>query len=82
MRSSSRLRQLISSEEFEKFFGEAKPKPKPKGDKAKVNDYASYSQRRNVFGREDELKVAPKGVDKDHKDIDLLKLRSFAVSTK
>jgi hypothetical protein len=42
----------------------------------------SYSQRRNVFGREDELKVAPKGVAKDHKDIDILKLRSFAVSVK
>jgi hypothetical protein len=42
----------------------------------------SFSQRRNVFGREDELKVAPKGVDKDHKDIDILKLRSFAVSVR
>ncbi|CAK5263492.1 unnamed protein product [Mycena citricolor] len=36
--------------------------------------------RRNIFGREDELKVAPKGVPKDHSDIDLLKCRSFAVS--
>jgi hypothetical protein len=34
----------------------------------------------NVFGREDELKNAPKGVPKDHKDIDLLRLRSFAVA--
>jgi hypothetical protein len=32
-----------------------------------------------VFGHEDALKVAPKGVDKGHKDIDLLKLRSVAV---
>jgi hypothetical protein len=33
----------------------------------------------NIFGREDELKNAPKGIAKDHKDIDLLKCRSFAV---
>lgn len=48
----------------------------------KPTDTDSYSQRRNVFGREDELKVAPKGVAKDHKDIDILKLRSFAVSVR
>ncbi|TFY75950.1 hypothetical protein EWM64_g8063 [Hericium alpestre] len=36
-------------------------------------------KRQSVFGMEDELKVAPKGVDKNHKDIDLLKCRSFAV---
>ncbi|KAJ7120959.1 hypothetical protein C8R44DRAFT_787066 [Mycena epipterygia] len=35
---------------------------------------------RNIFGREDELKVAPKGIPKTHNDIDLLKCRSFAVS--
>ncbi|KAJ7507353.1 hypothetical protein B0H11DRAFT_1971354 [Mycena galericulata] len=35
--------------------------------------------RRNIFGREDELKVAPKGISKDHEDIDLLKCRSFCV---
>lgn len=33
----------------------------------------------NIFGREDELKNAPKGIAKDHKDIDLLKCRTFAV---
>ncbi|KAF7366464.1 hypothetical protein MSAN_00903400 [Mycena sanguinolenta] len=37
-------------------------------------------KRSNIFGGEDELKVAPKGVAKDHRDIDLLKCRSFAVS--
>ncbi|KAF8178086.1 hypothetical protein K438DRAFT_1978053 [Mycena galopus ATCC 62051] len=37
-------------------------------------------ERSNIFGRDDELKVAPKGVPKTHKDIDLLKCRSFAVS--
>jgi len=36
-------------------------------------------KRQNVFGHDDALKVAPKGVDKTHKDIDLLKLRSVAV---
>ncbi|KAG7449860.1 uncharacterized protein BT62DRAFT_928613 [Guyanagaster necrorhizus] len=61
-RSSSRLRDIISSPEFVKYFGEPKP-----------------GTRENIFGREDELKVAPKGVDKDHPDIDLLKCRSFAV---
>lgn len=35
-----------------------------------------------MFGHDDQLKVAPKGVAKDHKDIDLLKLRSIAVVKK
>lgn len=85
LRSSTRLRKIISSPAFEGLFGEAKPQPK--------------GGRSNIFGREDELKVAPKGVAKDHKydvlflsmlrriphilllsrDIDLLKCRSFAV---
>lgn len=47
------------------LFGPAKPHAK--------------GERQNVFGHEDALKVAPKGVDKGHKDIDLLKLRSVAV---
>ena len=51
-RSSARLRQIISSTEFTNLFGEARPHPQ--------------GQRRNVFGGEDELKVAPKGVDKNH----------------
>ncbi|KAF9781410.1 hypothetical protein BJ322DRAFT_1080961 [Thelephora terrestris] len=64
-RSSARLRQIISSTEFTNLFGEARPHPQ--------------GQRRNVFGAEDELKVAPKGVNKNHPDIDLLKCRSLAV---
>ncbi|KAJ7757105.1 hypothetical protein B0H16DRAFT_1721564 [Mycena metata] len=36
--------------------------------------------RRNIFGKEDELKVAPKGIPKTHENIDLLKCRSFTVS--
>lgn len=64
-RNSRRLRSIISAPDFVKFFGEAKPHPE--------------GARQNIFGAEDELKVAPKGFAKDHKDIDLLKCRSFAV---
>ncbi|KAF5325250.1 hypothetical protein D9619_010124 [Psilocybe cf. subviscida] len=64
-RNPRRLRQVLANPDFVKFFGE--PKPHPKG------------ERRSIFGMEDELKVAPKGVSKDDKDIDLLKCRSFAV---
>ncbi|KAF8986967.1 hypothetical protein BDQ17DRAFT_1259020 [Cyathus striatus] len=59
------LRQLISSPEFVKLFGPAKSHPKGK--------------RQNVFGMEDELKSAPRGVSQGHKEINLLKLRSFVV---
>jgi hypothetical protein len=52
LHDASRLRDVISAPEFVERFGEAKPHPKGK--------------IRNVFGREDELKVAPKGADKDH----------------
>ncbi|RXW21897.1 hypothetical protein EST38_g3980 [Candolleomyces aberdarensis] len=64
-RNSKPFRRVISSPEFVKFFGKAQPHPK--------------GERQNIFGFEDELKVAPKGVPKDHKDIDLLKCRTFAV---
>lgn len=66
-RSSSRLRRIINAPLFVKNFGPAKPTSKGKGG------------RQNIFGRDDELKTAPKGVPKDHKDIDLLKCRSFVV---
>ncbi|KAF9241530.1 hypothetical protein BU15DRAFT_44680 [Melanogaster broomeanus] len=66
LHSSDRLREIISGPEFVSHFGE--PRPHSKG------------KRQNVFGAEDELKTAPKGVDKNHKDIDLLKCRSLAVS--
>jgi uncharacterized protein (TIGR02453 family) len=59
------FRSVISQEEFVGLFGEPKEK---KG------------KRQNVFGHDDALKVAPKGIDKGHKDIDLLKLRSVAVA--
>jgi len=66
-RNPSRLRQIINAPLFVKNFGPAKPTSKGKGG------------RQNIFGRDDELKTAPKGVAKDHKDIDLLKCRSFVV---
>lgn len=67
LQKPSTLRDAISRPEFVELFGQ--PKPHPKG------------TRQNVFGHDDALKVAPKleGVDKTHKDIDLLKLRSVAV---
>ncbi|CAA7263392.1 unnamed protein product [Cyclocybe aegerita] len=64
-RNPRRLRRIISSPEFVEHFGKAKPHPKGK--------------QQNIFGQDGELKTAPKGVDKDHKDIDLLKCRSFCV---
>ncbi|GAA5940113.1 hypothetical protein JCM1841_001893 [Sporobolomyces salmonicolor] len=69
LRDPQPLRDVIAEPEFVKLFGE----PKARADK----------QRSSIFGGEDELKNAPKieGVDKNHKDIDLLKCRSFAVMT-
>ncbi|KIM64983.1 hypothetical protein SCLCIDRAFT_63538, partial [Scleroderma citrinum Foug A] len=66
LHSSDRLREIISHPDFVANFGE--PRPHPKG------------KRQSVFGHEDELKTAPKGVNKSHSDIDLLKCRSLAVS--
>ncbi|KAI9633604.1 uncharacterized protein MKK02DRAFT_28411 [Dioszegia hungarica] len=65
LNTPERFRDVIGSEAFVDMFGPASPGKK--------------GERRNVFGHEDALKVAPKGVDKGHKDIDLLKLRSVAV---
>lgn len=53
LRSPARLRSVLAEPAFVSHFGE--PKPHPKG------------QRQNIFGMEDELKVAPKGFSKDHK---------------
>ncbi|OAX35367.1 hypothetical protein K503DRAFT_773569 [Rhizopogon vinicolor AM-OR11-026] len=60
------LHTILSSKAFTTHFGP--PRPHPRG------------ERQSVFGHEDELKVAPKGVDKNHKDIALLKCRSLAVT--
>ncbi|GAA6027313.1 hypothetical protein JCM8097_002584 [Rhodosporidiobolus ruineniae] len=69
LRDSKPLRKQLAKPDFVELFGE----PKPRMDK----------KRTSIFGWENELKTAPKleGVDKTHKDIDLLKIRSFAVST-
>jgi len=47
------LHTILSSKPFTSHFGP--PHPHPLG------------ERQSVFGHEDELKVAPKGVDKNHK---------------
>jgi hypothetical protein len=52
-RNPSRLRRILSAPRFVKKFGPPKP--------------LSKKGRQSIFGREDELKTAPKGVDKDHK---------------
>jgi len=51
------LRELISDPIFESLFGKAK---------------AEKGKRSNIFGHEDELKTAPKGVDKTHPCVLLL----------
>ncbi|KAL4078470.1 hypothetical protein V8B97DRAFT_1937562 [Scleroderma yunnanense] len=66
LHSSDRFREVISHPDFVANFGE--PHPHPDG------------KRQSVFGHEDELRTAPKGVNKSHVDIDLLKCRSLAVS--
>jgi uncharacterized protein (DUF2461 family) len=53
LRNPSRLRRIISAPRFVENFGPPKPHAK-KG-------------RQNIFGRDDELKTAPKGFDKKHK---------------
>ncbi|KAG0701124.1 hypothetical protein DFH29DRAFT_806714, partial [Suillus ampliporus] len=60
------LHTTLSSKAFTTHFGA--PRPHLRG------------ERQSVFRREDELKVAPKGVHQNHKDITLLKYRSLAVS--
>ena len=79
-REARALKAAVSHPEFVKWFGAPKGHAKPKA-KPKPNAKAAQSQRCNLWGGDDELKVAPKiaGVDKTHKDIDWLKLRSFCV---
>ncbi|KAG6845256.1 hypothetical protein H0H87_011991 [Tephrocybe sp. NHM501043] len=52
---ADRLREVLANPEFVTFFGE----PQPGKDGA----------RQSVFGMDDELKVAPKGVDKNHRSV-------------
>ena len=62
---STPFRNIIAAKKFTKVFGKA-----------------VVGKKGSIYGRADELKTKPKitGVGKDHKDIDLLKLKSFAVS--
>ena len=53
LRNPSRLRRIISAPRFVKNFGPPKP--------------LSKKGRQSIFGRDDELKTAPKGINKDHK---------------
>uniref|UniRef100_A0A0K3C8E5 TIGR02453 family protein n=1 Tax=Rhodotorula toruloides TaxID=5286 RepID=A0A0K3C8E5_RHOTO len=69
LRDPKPLRKVLAEKEFVKLFGSDKPRLDGK--------------RGGIFNADDQLKNAPKleGVDKTHKDIDLLKCRSFAVET-
>lgn len=73
------LRQAVQEPSFVKWFGP----PKLNADsKVKAKTKSKPDQQRcNLWGGDDELKVAPKiaGVDKTHPDIHWLKLRSFCV---
>ena len=79
-REAKALRAAVSDPVFVKWFGAPKGQVETKG-KAKKSKTQPQQQRCNLWGGDDELKVAPKiaGVDKTHKDIDWLKLRSFCV---
>ncbi|TKY89097.1 hypothetical protein EX895_001628 [Sporisorium graminicola] len=72
------LKAAVSEPTFVKWFGAPKGQAKVKA-KGKSQPVPG---RCNLWGGDDELKVAPKiaGVDKTHKDIDWLKLRSFCVT--
>jgi hypothetical protein len=65
LRDPKPLRKVLAKKEFVELFGE----PKARMDK----------KPSSIFGRDDQLKNAPKleGVDKNHKDIDLLKFVLF-----
>ncbi|KWU46077.1 hypothetical protein RHOSPDRAFT_32069 [Rhodotorula sp. JG-1b] len=70
LRDPAPLRKVLAAPEFVELYGSDKPRMDGK--------------RTSIFGHSDQLKNAPKlpGVDKTHKDIDLLKCRSFAIETK
>ncbi|SCZ98605.1 BZ3500_MvSof-1268-A1-R1_Chr3-1g05494 [Microbotryum saponariae] len=67
LRDAAPLRKILNNPKFIKYFG----KPDHKSGK-----------RTSIYGHEDQLKNCPKmdGVTKDHPEIDLLKLRSNAVT--
>ncbi|GAA6024398.1 hypothetical protein JCM8202_004700 [Rhodotorula sphaerocarpa] len=69
LRDPTPLRSVLAEPKFVEMYGADKPRMDGK--------------RTGIFGCSDQLKNAPKlpGVDKTHKDIDLLKCRSFCVET-
>lgn len=75
------LKAIVASPDFVDWFGPPKghTAQKTKGKKNNSKYQPQQGQRCNLWGGDNELKVAPKiaGVDKTHKDIDWLKLRSF-----
>lgn len=62
-----RLKQILSSKKFVRTFGAPKPDPK-KGAQG------------SLWGSRDQLKSAPKGVDKSHPEIHFLRLKSMCIS--
>lgn len=74
------LKAAVQHPNFVKWFGAPKPESNSKTN-TKSKSQKALQQRCNLWGGNDELKVAPKipGVDKTHKDIHWLKLRSFCV---
>lgn len=65
-----RLKQVVTAEEFAtKFYG----KLPRKDEKTLVQAFVAKNS-------EDALKTAPKNYSKDHKDIELLRLKSFTIS--
>ncbi|PWN23146.1 hypothetical protein BCV69DRAFT_280761 [Microstroma glucosiphilum] len=62
-----RLKQVLSTKEFVRTFGAPKPDPK-KGVQG------------SLWGSRDQLKSAPKGVDKSHPEIHYLRLKSMCIS--
>lgn len=74
-REAQALKAAVREPAFVNWFGA------PKGETKAKTKGAQAQQRCNLWSGDDELKVAPKiaGIDKTHKDIDWLKLRSFCV---
>jgi hypothetical protein len=65
-RDPSRLKAILAAPAFTAHFGAPHP--------------SATGERQSIFGRDDELKNAPKNVARDHPEIALLRLRTFAVA--
>lgn len=81
-RQARALKASVKHPHFVKWFGPPKGDASAAKAKGKSKTKTQQTQQRcNLWGGDDQLKVAPKiaAVDKTHKDIDWLKLRSFCV---